>query len=128
MKRTTPWIVGDHGIRPAGPQDRCFYCHQPKGAVHLDECVIRTRTVVVRFTVELVIDEPESFTEKDINFQFNESSWCADNLADMLADNVKRTGDADFGCLCEVVSAAYVREATAEDEQAQQLFADKLPT
>lgn len=125
MKRIGPWTVGEYGIRPAGSPDHCFYCGVERGGIHLEKCVIRERTIVVQFTVELVVVEPESFGPDLINFKYNEGSWCADNLADMMAKAVERIGDN--GCLCPVVSGEYVREATGDDERDQQLFAEMAP-
>lgn len=126
MKRVSPWTVEDNGIRPAGQPDRCFYCDQPKGAQHREGCVIRKRTVVVRFSIDLVLDVPEDWETSNIEFKYNEGAWCANNIANELIRTVERIGDN--GCLCDSLSAEFVREATGDDEKAQQLFADTLPT
>lgn len=127
MKRSTHWLVADHGIRPAGKPDRCFYCDAPLGRDHSDGCVIRSRTVVVRFHVDLVVDVPEDWDAEMINFRYNESSWCADNLAEDLSATVNRLDDKG-GCLCQFVEAEFVREATDEDETAQHLRVNELPS
>lgn len=127
MKRTSSWTVEDEGIRPAGRPDRCFYCGEPKGGVHKEGCVIRSKTVVVRFSVDLVMAVPEDWTEGDIHFRYNEGTWCADNLVDMLGEAAKRAENGN-GCLCYATDAKYLREADATDEYGQHLFAEMLPS
>lgn len=109
------WPVGDHGIRPAGDQQKCFYCGAAKGAQHRMGCVIRNRTVVVRTIVEHVIAVPEDWQRETI--EFTEGSSCSDNHITTLRDLVRRLDADDIGrCTCGMVSIEYVREATEEDE------------
>lgn len=117
------WTVEDYGIRPAGPDDRCFYCDRPRGATHKPNCVIRSRTVVVRMQVDLVVAVPEGWDEQMINFHRNESSWCASNVIEELNELVERTG----GCLCRFSEFTYLREADDNDEYNQNLFVKNLP-
>lgn len=98
-----------------GGDKQCFYCEAPVGSQHRAGCVQRRRTVVVRFSVEMVIDEPEDHDRDLIEFGYNEGSWCADNFTDML-DTMQKRLDAAGGCLCPHLSAEFVREATKEDE------------
>lgn len=112
------WPVGDHGIRPAGDQQKCFYCDGAKGAQHRIGCVIRNRTVVVRTIVEHVITVPEDWERSTI--EFTEGSSCSDNHINTLRALVRRLDDADL-CTCGMVSIEYVREATEEDEEASAL-------
>lgn len=122
MKRDN-WPVEEHGIRPAGHPNHCFYCQEPKGGEHDVECVIRERTVVIRMVVEYVIDVPEHWTPKDIEFHRNDGSWCADNALEELAEL-----RGEDGCICSLARFEYVREATGEDEQESGVFVAKLPT
>lgn len=110
------WPVQD-GIRPAGKQDRCFYCDADKGAQHRDKCVMRSRTVVVKITYELCIDVPEDWDTHHIEFHLNESSSCGDNRLDDLVKQAERVG-----CSCHFGEGQYVREATVEDEERFQKF------
>jgi len=109
------WPVLEHGIRPAGPPDRCFYCKAQLGEQHGAECVIRSRTVVVRAIVEYVIDVPESWTPHDIEFHRNDGSWCSSNGIDEIGLINERQGEGK--CPCQIVKYEYVREASAEDEE-----------
>lgn len=115
MKRDV-WTVGDHAERPAGNPGECFYCQRKAGEQHAADCVMRRRTVVIRASVELVVDVPETWSANDIEFQRNESSMCANNLIHDLQALSERAG-----CLCQFADFEFVREATAEDEEAQQL-------
>ncbi len=108
MKRDN-WTVDKHSIRPAGSPDRCFYCNQKISQEHKKDCVIRKRTVVMDFTIRMVLDVPEFWDNEDIEFKYNDGSWCADNLIDMIDRDNK-------GCLCPYVTAKYIKEASEEDE------------
>ncbi len=132
MKRDI-WSVGSHGIRPAGKPDRCFYCGEALGEEHKDTCVIRSRTVVIRATIEYAISVPENWDTQLIEFQRNDGSWCADNFISELEELRDRKtedlgGGMKIGCVCEMTSFEYVREATPEDEELNQLFVSKLPS
>ena len=111
MELPKTWMVTKkHGPRPAGPPDACFYCQEVIGAPHASTCVMVERTVVVRLTIDLVRQQPASWTPKQINFHHSESSWCKDNILNILKN---RTGD----CLCPTATIEYVREATLEDHE-----------
>ena len=105
------WIVTEKSARPAGNPDECFYCGRKIGEEHEEDCVIRKRSVVVEFTVTMVRKEPEYWDEDDIEFHYNESSWCADNFVDDLVERNEK-----MGCCCFITEAKYIREATQEDE------------
>lgn len=112
MKRDK-WIVDDTAVRPASVhKDRCFYCGEMIGSEHRSDCVMRSRTVVVRMTVEYTIKVPETWNEDQIEFFRNEGSWCSSNALDELVDIQKH-----HHCLCYQTSFEYVREATEADEQ-----------
>lgn len=103
------------GPRPAGPPDHCFYCKVKVGDEHLPDCVMRLRTVRLRITAEYVVTRPESWSEEQIDFHENESSWCKGNALVEL----KKTG-GEY-CLCQFAEIEFVREATPEDEMAWDL-------
>jgi len=122
--RRNNWPVEDHGIRPNGAPDKCFYCGAAKGDQHRMGCVIRSRSVVVRTIVEHTVDVPEDWERETI--EFTEGSACSDGLITRLGTLVERLGDD--GCTCGMVSIEYVREADAEDEKHSKLFVENLPT
>lgn len=106
------WSV-DKGIRPAGLQEKCFYCRAEKGTQHRDGCTMRVRTVVVRATFEYIRKVPENWDAHLIEFHLNESSSCADNI---LAD-ISEQAERRRGCACGMQKGTYLREATEEDEE-----------
>jgi hypothetical protein len=125
--RSNHWAVGPHSVRPAGPPDRCFYCDATVGDQHRMGCVIRSRTVVVRTTIEHVVKVPEDWDSEAIEFSLNESSSCADNVIrdlDRLLDRKEAVGS----CLCDCVTSEFVREATKSDEDADLLFITDAPS
>lgn len=103
------WKVTEDDERPARPDGTCFYCKEPIGNEHKPDCVVRSRTVVIRFMVDVVVSVPENWDKTDIEFMYNEGSWCASNLVEMLKEKP--------GCLCSCTEAEYVREATEADEE-----------
>lgn len=113
------WPVSDHGIRPNGDPNKCFYCSAERGAQHRMGCVIRDRTVVVRTIVEHVITVPEDWT-KD-NIEFTEGSSCSDNHLERLGEMTERL-DTAGKCTCGMLTIEYVREATKEDEEGSECY------
>lgn len=116
MKRNT-WIVTESAARPAGLSDECFYCNVKIGDEHAKGCVIRSRTVVLDVSIRMVTEVPEDWAVEDIDFRFQESSWCASNIVEDLERLAERRH-----CLCDSVEVAYMREATAQDESDDRLF------
>ena len=116
MKRQF-WKVIEGDNRPAGPADWCFYCRQPHGTQHKEDCVIRQRTIVVRTTIDRVVEVPEYYTLEDIRFYLSKGTGCADNGVEEIHSMVKRL-DSAGKCSCHLTTTEYVREAPAEDERA----------
>ena len=110
--KTKSFIVKDGDVRPARPDGTCFYCRTPLGQEHAEGCVIRTRTVLVKFEVTMCRQVPEDWDVHMINFHMNDGSWCASNLITILQEL-----DAKKGCLCGRVKEEFIREATEEDEE-----------
>lgn len=92
----------DDGIRPAGKPDQCFYCGHKVGEKHENGCVITWRNKKVRLlaVVEFEEEVPEHWTDEDILFRYNESTWCASNLYERFNDN---------NCGCDV-TVVYIPE------------------
>lgn len=109
------FTVGEDAVRPARPDGTCFYCRKPLGELHSDGCMMRRRSVVMRFSVDLVISAPVDQDGEALNFRYNEGTWCADNLMAYLDELMQRTND----CLCSHVSAQYIREANENDQEGQ---------
>jgi hypothetical protein len=107
--------------RPARMDGACFYCHQPIGLNHSHDCVIPARSVVMRFSVELVMSVPAKELQGSMERRFNNGTWCADNFITMLEGLRDRTE-----CLCGYVRAEYLREATALDHEGQAFSFDQI--
>lgn len=105
--------VDDDGIRKAGPDDACLYCRSKIGEKHKANCVIVTRTVKVRYSYEIEIQVPHSWSADDIEFHRNESSWCSANsiseLNDYIAKLKNKSGQLN-DCMCEQFYCEYVGE------------------
>ena len=101
-------VTEDHGPRPAGQPDQCFYCGQALGQEHKPDCVMRKRTVVLQFTVEMTVEVPEFWTPEQIEFHRNESSYCSGNVVGELSA---------AGCLCSTSHFEFLREANEEDDK-----------
>lgn len=110
-------------VRTARADGACVYCRKPLGEQHAPDCVIRERSHVVRFTIDLVVAEPADWGAWQIEFRYNDGSWCANNFVDILQKAVERMeGDTPIGpcpCLCGCLTATHLREATEEDHAAQ---------
>lgn len=119
MKRAE-WYVTEKDECPAGHKGECFYCKRPVGTPHDEECVTRHRTIVVRVMIEYVTDAPESWDAEMINWHYNESGWCAENISRELG----RIAEHSKNCMCCRTHFEYVREATAVDEARDGLYAE----
>ncbi len=82
------------------------------GEEHAQNCVCRKRTVVVEYKFTVCLEFPVDFSDKDIEFNRNDSTWCANNAL-MELDNTCEAGR----CLCPRFEAKYIREATEQDEK-----------
>lgn len=89
--------------RPARMDGTCFYCGQPVGGQHTEECVCYTKRIMIRAVVEYEIEVPHSWGKEQVEFQRNEGSWCADNMIDEL-NNL----GTDDDCLCSCVVFEYL--------------------
>ncbi len=113
----THLVTPENGPQPAGKPDECFYCKQPVGSLHKPDCVARERSIVVRYSFEIVIRYPESATPEGFEHHRNWSGWCADNALAEL--------DCGYGCLCSRFHAEFVREATQNEEDKWNLGFEK---
>lgn len=89
--------------RPLGKRGECFYCKRAVGQTHKDECVCLTRKITLEIKGNIEIDVPSFWDADLIEFHFNESSWCADNIIDELNKHIKSRG-----CLCDILQFRYI--------------------
>jgi hypothetical protein len=96
-----PWPTvqeDDSGLWPAAGSPRhCFYCGQAVGQEHARDCVTVTKRVTVRYIFDVSIEVPHCWSEEDVRFHRNNSSWCSDNAIGDIREHTKRVG----GCLCD---------------------------
>lgn len=88
----------DDGIRPAGPDDACFYCRSRVGELHDKDCVAWLRRVKVRYTFEIETDMPTGWDEEEIAFHWHGSSWCSTNALDEIREYIEEEHN---GCACQ---------------------------
>ena len=113
MERQDTWVVKPDDERPARPDGRCFYCCEPIGGRHKHDCVIPQKSVMIDFTIRLPILVPASWDKEQIEFCYNESSWCCDNLLNYISAWQDNTGN----CLCGAVTAKYVSDANEDEDK-----------
>jgi hypothetical protein len=98
----------DGGIRPAGAPDRCLYCRSRVGEKHKNDCITVVKKVRLRATVEYEVEVPHGWDKDAVEFRYNESTWCADNLVDELQAYVDEMRKGDRRCLCSSTEVEYL--------------------
>ena len=54
----------------------------------------------VKWVINIPMDFPSDWDDEMIEFHLNESSWCCDNLIDLLKDYSEK-----HGCICGICEA-----------------------
>ena len=115
-------LSDDHGIRPNGQPDECFYCRRKVGQPHSLDCVM------VRSLVEYEVlngdgvvgiyrcFDPFGWGPENCEFHKNDSSWCSDSAVDETewtdqetGNRARRMRDGDEQCTCHMLSFRFVR-------------------
>lgn len=96
-------LSDDDGIRPAGKQDRCFYCNNKIGEQHKYNCVILRKKVKLRYCFDIEVEMPWYWDKELILFNRNDGSWCASNAIEELEKLSN-----DIGCLCSIFKAEFI--------------------
>ena len=52
---------------------------------------------MVKIEIDLPMEFPKDWDDKDIDFHLNESSWCASNIIDELLKY-----EEEHGCICRI--------------------------
>jgi hypothetical protein len=99
------FIVTEKAMRPATDARECFYCNRPIGEAHKADCVLVSKRVKVRMTVEYFVEVPSDWDKHQIEFQRNGGSWCSQNAIAELEELVEG-GD----CLCGRMEFEYLGE------------------
>lgn len=100
--------VTEKAMRPASTARQCFYCQQPVGANHTDDCVLVVRLVKVRITMEIEIEVPASWDKELIEFARNDGSWCSSNIVRDIERAIDR---AENQCICDRTNVEYIDDA-----------------
>jgi len=100
------FIVSKQAMRPASDEEECFYCNIAIGGHHKDTCVLVSKKVKVKLTVEYEVEVPSFWNKDNIEFHRNESSWCADNAMDELIEVFDI--DNEESCMCGHLNFEYV--------------------
>jgi len=69
------WTITKDSARPAGKPSECFYCHNSLGEQHKDNCVVKSKTVIVKATIEAIVSVPECWDENKINQHYNNGDY-----------------------------------------------------
>lgn len=93
----------------------CGYCDAKIGEEHKPGCVCRQRTVVLETTIRFVAHVVEDWDVKMVEFQYNDSSRCADNTIHDLSELLAKENEVQ-ACTCAASKTKFIREATSEDE------------
>ena len=99
--------VTKKAMRPVSNVEGCFYCGSSIGSYHKDSCVLVSKRVKVKATIEYEIEVPNSWSKKDVEFHRNEGSWCASN---MLGE-MKKLEEKE-GCLCQFTKFEYIGDTS----------------
>ena len=86
----------DHGIRPAGAKDACFYCGSKVGEEHKTHCVVVTKRVRLKATLFYDVEVPHDWDQKSIEFKYNDGTWCTTNVTQDIQEYAEKSGD----CMC----------------------------
>lgn len=110
----TNFVTEDNGPRPAGKPDECFYCQQPLGGEHAQDCTLRLKVVMVKIELTMPRVVPASWDTEMVDFHLNDSSWCSDNIGNdiMCYLDAKEEGAP---CLCGKFYGTCLGDATTED-------------
>lgn len=108
LDKSQIYRVTEKAMRPASPKRRCFFCQERVGGIHKPDCVLITKKVSVRLTIEYDIEVAADLEPHTIEFARNEGSWCKDNLIRELEELGKENG-----CLCHAkIRYDYLKDAS----------------
>ena len=91
--------------------EKCYYCKNSIGELHKSDCVMRCRTITVDIKIKTVLEIPQFWDKKEIDFYLNDSSVCSNYFIDLIKKHEPKD------CWCYLCSFEYIREATKIDEE-----------
>lgn len=119
-------LPDDAGIRPAGKQDECFYCHRKVGELHGEQCVMVQQLMEYEVLGAVDEDEPQpvgTYSRREpycwkphqCEWHKNESSWCASNAVDSIcwnddafAQSIREMVESRL-CACDILTFHFKR-------------------
>lgn len=78
---------------------KCSHCVATIGQLHDDECPRYRKNVVIKLEVLCLIDVPNSWNDHEVEFYYNDSSSCLNNLYNDI-EAAKSRIDLDGSCMC----------------------------
>ncbi len=103
---TFPLVALDH-TAPAGKPDECFWCGVAIGKPHSRDCVIVTKKVLLKVTINFEVSVPHSWDKENIEFHRNDGSWCANNVIDEFEAEFEQEDSEE--CLCDKAYFEYIK-------------------
>jgi len=86
-------------MRPASHERVCFYCGEPIGGYHKNECVLIKKKAKIRVSVEYEIQVPACWSAEELEHHRNHGTWCGSNILTEL-DTLDKENNS---CLCHCV-------------------------
>ena len=68
---------------------------------------MRTKKVKIQFCIDMVVDLPEYYTKDEVEFLYNESSFCKNNLLNKL--NTLYNDESEI-CLCPYAKIKFIED------------------
>ena len=99
------WIVTKDNVAPAREDGTCFYCMQPIGQKHKQECVSVHKKVLIELKINLEMEWPAGWDKAQVEYRMNEHTYCMDNIIDQLQQKSQ-----EDGCVCSIISAKYLND------------------
>lgn len=78
---------------------KCSHCKSLIGVKHEEECPRYRKNVVIKLEVLCLVEMPNCYTEGDVEFYYNESSSCLNNLYNDIEKACTKL-NAEGSCMC----------------------------
>lgn len=100
-------VVTQDNTRPfvKGNEIECGYCTSVIGEEHKKGCVCRKKLININVTINMTTTVPEDWTKEEIEFHYNEGTWCASNIVDEIKEFSKRQD-----CLCQQIKIVHLND------------------
>jgi hypothetical protein len=95
---------------PYVSQKDCERCHARIGFEHKRTCEAVTKLVKVKLAYDVNVVVPHFWTEADVVFWLNDSSWCADNGLDLIE---LQSAEHRDNCTCNVFKGEVIETVDA---------------